>query len=364
MKKIFIISFFTLATCCSKSQLQISAGINWKSSPGTYVVLDKMNLQHDATSASLDNVFKFTGNTNISISGATLPLFSNVQVALNGSSKIILQRTINVSQTITFQSGLLDLNNNNIDLGTTGTLNGESETSRLIASNGGFIQVMNTLNAPSSVNPGNLGAIITSVKNMGSTIIRRGHLSQSKSGLSNFSINRYYDISPANNSSLNATLQFNYFNAELGGMQETNLWLWKSNDLTNWFVSPSTDSRDSIVNYVSGKGIQNFSRWTLSGAYFPQSLYGPCNDKIVLKVWPNPFIIDFNIGINSDKNGTSFLHLYDISGKLVSTRSIALRSGSNLYSFSFPDLPIGSYVVKIADAGCSTTVGEIIKMSQ
>jgi hypothetical protein len=71
-------------------------------------VLDKMNLQHDATSAPLDNVFKFTGNTNVSITGATLPLFSNVEVALNGSSKIILQRTINITQDLRFQSGLLE----------------------------------------------------------------------------------------------------------------------------------------------------------------------------------------------------------------------------------------------------------------
>jgi hypothetical protein len=186
MKKIFILSFFILTMPCCKAQLQLSPGINWKSSPGLYVVLNNMNVQHDASSTSLDNVFKFTGNTNISISGATLPLFTDMQVVLTGSSKIILQRTINVSQTITFQSGLLDLNNNNIDLGTTGTLIGESETSRIIGSNGGFIQVMNTLNAPSSVNPGNLGAIITPGKNMGTTIIRRGYVSQSKSGLSNF----------------------------------------------------------------------------------------------------------------------------------------------------------------------------------
>jgi hypothetical protein len=182
-----------------------------------------------------------------------------------------------------------------------------------------------------------------------------------KAGYQTFSINRYYDISPANNLSLNATLQFNYFNAELNGIQETNLWLWKSNDLTNWFASPSTDSRDSIVNYVTGKGIQNFSRWTLSGAYFPQSFYGPCNDKIVLSVWPNPFTNDFNIGINSNIEATTVLHLYDMIGRLLASKSVNLRKGSNLYNFSFPDLPAGTYVIKIGDAGCTTTVGEIIK---
>src|SRR6266700_2559381 len=113
MKKIFTLSYFILAAFCSNAQLQLGSGINWKSSPGIYVVLDNMNLQHDATSALLDNVFKFTGNINTSINGATLPLFSNIEVALTGTSKIILQRSINISQNLSFQSGLLDLNNNN-----------------------------------------------------------------------------------------------------------------------------------------------------------------------------------------------------------------------------------------------------------
>jgi hypothetical protein len=93
---------------------------------------------------------------------------------------------------------------------------------------------------------------------LGATIIRRGHVSQSKAGLFNFSIIVYYDINPANNSSLNATLQFKYFNAELNGIAESNLWLWKSDDFTNWFASSSTDVRDSASNYVTGKRIQAF----------------------------------------------------------------------------------------------------------
>jgi hypothetical protein len=362
VKKIFIFSCFILTISYCEAQLQISSGINWKSSAGIYVVLNNLNLQHDAASVPLDNIFRFSGNTNVSISGATLPFFSNVEVALNGNSKIILQRTISVSQTLTFQSGLLDLNNNNIDLGTTGIVNGESEASRIIGANGGYIQVITTLNTPSFVNPGNLGAVFTSEKNMGTTIIRRGHVSQSKTGLPNFSINRYYDIIPVNNSNLTASLQFKYFNAELNGLIESNLWLWKSDDLTRWFPSPSTNTRDSVANFVIGKGIPNFSRWTLSGAYFPQSLYGPCNDKIVLSVWPNPFTSDFNIGINANRDAVTVLHLYDINGKLITSRSLDLKAGSNLYNFSFPGLPATTYVIKISDRGCSTTVGKIIKL--
>jgi hypothetical protein len=275
-----------------------------------------------------------------------------------------LQSNIDVNGNIVFTSGLLDLNNNNITLSPSSLITGETENTRITGTNGGYVQITVSLNAPASVNPGNLGATISSTNNLGTTTIRRGHVSQSKTGSPNFSINRYYDISPANNSTLNATLQFNYFNAELNGITETNLWLWKSNDPTNWFASPSTDSRDSIANHVTGKKIQDFTRWTLSGAYFPQSLYGPCNNKTVLNVWPNPFTTDFNIGINSNASTATSLHMYDMTGRLIAVRSMTLRNGSNLYNFSFPDLPPGTYVIKIADAGCSITVGKIIKMNQ
>ncbi|HKB43716.1 MAG TPA: T9SS type A sorting domain-containing protein, partial [Chitinophagaceae bacterium] len=225
-------------------------------------------LQHDATSASLDNVFKFTGNTNSSISGITLPLFANVEIALTGTSKIILQRSINISQGLSFQSGLLDLNNNNIDLGTTGTVSGESETTRITGVNGGYIQIVNTLNAPSSVNPGNLGAIFTSTQNLGSTTIRRGHQSQTIAAAGGSSILRNYDISPSNNSSLNATIRFSYFDAELNSLDETSLVFWRSPDKITWSEQGYT-SRNTTTNYVEKTGIDAFSSWTLSSVSTP-----------------------------------------------------------------------------------------------
>jgi hypothetical protein len=268
MKKSFILCCSILTSFCSKAQLQLSPGINWKSSSGTYVVLDNIGLQHNAASAALDNVFKFTGNTNTFISGATLPLFTNVEVTLSGTSKIILQRAINISNNLSFQSGLLDLNSNNIDLGTIGSINGESETSRIIGANGGYIQITSTLNAPLSANPGNLGAILTSTQNLGSTIIRRGHQSQTNAGGGGSSILRYYDINPANNSGLNATFRFSYFDAELNSLDENGLVFWRSANNTTW-TNQGFSTRNTAANYADKTGIDAFSRWTLSGITNP-----------------------------------------------------------------------------------------------
>ena len=44
----------------------------------------------------------------------------------------------------------------------TALLNGESETSSITGATGGYVEITNTLNASSSLNPGNLGAILSS----------------------------------------------------------------------------------------------------------------------------------------------------------------------------------------------------------
>ena len=289
MKKIFILFYFIHAACNSHAQLQIGSGTSWKSESGTYVVLDSMGLQHDATSASLDNIFKFTGNADVSISGGTLPFFTNVETALTGSSKIILQRSINISQSLNFQSGLLDLNNNNIDLGTTGSVSGESETARVTGVNGGYIQIINTLNTPFLINPGNLGAIFTSAQNFGNTTIRRGHQSQSIAAAGGSSILRYYDISPTNNGGLNATLRFSYLDAELNSLDESILEFWRSPDNITWSEQGFT-SRNATTNYVEKTGIDAFSRWTLSPVSAPLPVVFilfnvRCENNKVLLTW-------------------------------------------------------------------------------
>lgn len=331
---------------CSTAQLQIASGTNWKSSVGTYVVLDNIGLQHDAASASLDNIFKFTGNVNTSISGATLPLFTNLEVGLTGTSKILLQRAINVSGNISFQSGLLDLNNNNIDLGTSGSISGESETTRILGPNGGFIQIVNTLNAPSSANPGNLGAILTSTQNLGSTIIRRGHQSQTNAGGVGSSVLRYYDINPSNNSSLNATLRFSYFDAELNSLDENGLVFWRSTNNTSW-ANQGFTTRNTTTNYVEKTGIDAFSRWTLSSISNPLPVQfvlfnARCENGRVMLIWKTAQEFNssyFNVERSADGSRWT----------VVGTKPAAGNSnGERSYSFS-DNAPQTNSVYRIAE---------------
>jgi len=77
------------------------------------------------------------------------------------------------------------------------------------------------------------------------------------------SIGRFYDIAPANNTGLNATLRLSYFDTELNGIAEVGLGLFKSEDGINWTDIGST-TKDTTANFVEKTGLDSLSKWTLS----------------------------------------------------------------------------------------------------
>ena len=267
MKKIFAIIIIVSSSMVVAAQnvLKVQPGAVIKTTGGALITLQNMNLENDGTiSQSVgEGKFLFTGTADNTISGVSTSLFDVLEIGKTGTAKISLQQNIQVGSGIIFTSGLIDLNINNILLQPAALLNSESETSRITGTTGGYIEIINTLNAPSVANPGNLGAIITSAQNMGSTTIRRGQQSQTNGYGNGNTIYRYYDITPANNTALNATLRLNYFDAELNSLNENTITLWKSSNNTTWF-NQGFDSRNTSTNYVEKTGIPDFSRWTLT----------------------------------------------------------------------------------------------------
>jgi Secretion system C-terminal sorting domain len=268
IKKIIImLSFCGISLCClPQAYMHITTGTSIKLTSGVVVNLNNTNLIVDGNlqQSAGDGTFMFSGGTGTSISGSSLPIFDKLVIATGTGNKLSLQHDVNVVSQVGFTSGLLDLNNNNLNLGTTGMLVGESENSRIIGPLGGKVISTATLNAPSLMNPGNLGALFTSSQDLGLTTISRGHQSQPIGG-SGASILRYFDIAPTNDVSLNATLRQQYFDSELNGFGSNSLQVWSSSDNINWTNLGLTD-RDTSLHYVDLTGISSFSRWTLSSS--------------------------------------------------------------------------------------------------
>jgi len=272
MKKIFLllVAHACAASLWSQGLLQLNGGAKIITSGSAYLVLNNVNIVNNGLlqQTAADGFVMMTGTSNVSLSGVGITNLNALLLSKSSAAVFTLQSNVNVSSKVNFSGGLLNLNNSILNLSNTGIFTNESEASRAYTTGSGYIEASGNLNAPSSVNLGNLGAVISSTANLGNTIVRRGHAIQNGVSGSNNSIRRYYDIVPDNNLNLKALLGVYYFDAELNGIPEGSLSQWKSKDNINWdFVG--ADTKNTSSNFIEKKAINWFARWTLATAMSP-----------------------------------------------------------------------------------------------
>jgi hypothetical protein len=361
MKQKLFLLILLLSSHSLFSQLVITAGAELKLTGDAVLTLQDIDLVNNGTFNQASGTVRFSGSGNNSISGSQLTRIHVLQMAKTGTVQLQLLRTLNIGSQISFTSGIINLNNNNIELDPSAVLTGESEVSRIIGATGGYIQIVTALNAPSFVNPGNLGAVISSAQNMGSTTIRRGHVAQSNVVAGKPSLNRYYDITPANNTSLNATLRFRYFDAELNGRIENALGLWRSNDNVNW-TQAGFSSRDATSNFVEQAAIASFSRWTLTDNDFPTGVFDVFADGVTgIKLWPNPTNADLNVSVRVKKTTDATVWMVDMAGRVVVQYAVKLISGANQLHVEADRLPAGVYTLMITAEDGSKLQSKLVK---
>jgi hypothetical protein len=265
MKKIMLSSFISILFYNGFGQLNIGNGANWVVSGNASVVLQDLNLINNGSMAAGTGKFKFTGSQNNNISGSSASTFSILEIAKTSNARVQLNNDVNINGSVSFVSGLLDLGNSKAILATSASIAGESENSRATTTGTGYLQITQVLNAPNATNPGNLGAIISSAANLGSVIVRRGHIVSSGTGLTT-STSRYFDIIPVTNSNLNATMRFTYLDAEKNGLDENAFVLYQSNNSGTSWSKLSNSVRNPASNYVERVGLSRLSRFTLGVA--------------------------------------------------------------------------------------------------
>ncbi|MFM7683503.1 MAG: hypothetical protein ACKO7P_12295, partial [Bacteroidota bacterium] len=231
------------------------------------------------------STINFNGSSNQAVGGTVVTSFNNLTNA-NASTGLTLGYGILVNGTLSMSGATanIDLNGYNIDLSSAGRITGESNIDRIYGASGS-ITTTRTLNAPSAINVGGMGLILTSASNLGSTTITRQHTDLTNGDFS--SLTRNYQISPTNNSGLNATITFNYFDNELNGLstQENDFSLWRSTDGgSTWTQRNGTIT--SASNYISLASIDAFSLWTV----------GPSSGVVL-----SSKIIDFNVSKKENK---------------------------------------------------------------
>jgi hypothetical protein len=289
MKNTLFLLLFSLCACTVWGQLVIASGAQFSLTGTTHLTLHNADFVNNGNFTAGSSMITFLGNAPSTISGSQPTRFFELELSKTNNSSVKLQRSIDVTQRVLFTAGFFDLNGFNTDLGTTGHLDGEQDNARIVGPAGGEVLFTANLNAPAGSNPANLGIFITTNQDLGNVMIKRGHRSQAINPGGLTSVLRYYDIIPAHNTNLNATLRFRYIDGELNGLDENTLVFFQSDDTISW-SNPGFSSRDVVFNFVEKTGITSFSRFTLSAIASPLPVrFGllnlKCDDSKVVITW-------------------------------------------------------------------------------
>jgi hypothetical protein len=327
-----------LSSYTVSAQLTITQGAQLAIFSDTKLTLQNIDLINNGNFlAATTSPVSFTGNASSFIGGNEAVRFFKLEINKTGNQSVSLQKTIGAGSGVFFTAGFLDLNGFDLSLETTGHLDGERESSRVVGSNGGNVIFSTNLNSPTNSNPANLGIFITSDQNLGNVTIKRGHQSLPNISGSGASVLRYYDILPDNNTNLNATLRLNYFDGELNGLDENSLVLFKSDDGINWSNQGFT-SKDANVNFVERTGIGSFSKWTLSNDNNPLLVQfivfnANCRGDKVLLTWKTAQEQNsshFNIERSSDAINWTVIGNLPAAGNSTVEKSYSFSDNSSL----------------------------------
>ncbi|NTS43049.1 T9SS type A sorting domain-containing protein [Flavisolibacter sp. BT320] len=264
MKKILITAAGLLSIAYGQGRLETASNTSVVATQETRIVLDNLHLQHNSQSPQLNCIVRFTGNTATGVGGINKLQVFAIEIDKT-AGELQLQQDVTVADHVRFFNGKLNLAEAVVQLAPTAKLLNETETNRAYTTGNGYVTITTDMNAPSLVNAGNLGVFVTSASNLGSVTIRRGHKPQAGTGLTK-SISRYYDIVPATNGALDATVELLYFDAELNGQEESALSLVQSTNSGTAWTSLGFDQRSATDNYIRKAGLASLYRYTISSA--------------------------------------------------------------------------------------------------
>ena len=206
---------------------------------------------------------------NKNINSSSPLIFNNLVLNLSISKNILeLNTNIDVKDSLVILKGNINLNNNTINLSSNiSKVYGENNDNLIFDDKGfGKIKVMRVLGSLKAYNNiGGIGiSITTSNIKPDTTYITRGHQSQTSN--LNGSVNRYYEICPINNSGLNASITFNYFEKELNNQTEALLKFYKTENNGLYWTEIAPSTVNIPVKNVELYNVNSFSKWTLSNA--------------------------------------------------------------------------------------------------
>jgi len=340
------------------------------------ILNDYYYINQSGSLITVEGDWNFVGSINQRIIG--ISQFENLTINKT-SGEVLLDNDITVTGSITMTNGDINLNGKILDLGTTGLIIGETNTNKLYStSSTSYVKVTRTIGSNTTINPGNIGLSLVTTNALGSTEIRRRNEIVDV-GSSNMSIDRVYSVFPStNNGNLNATLNVNYFNSELNGLDENSLATYRRPSSSSpWVNKGGTNTQTTLTG--GGNGIiQNlnwmeFSEVTLATntstlpielVNFEVICYG--NNVRVLWTTASEYNNDY-FTLERSEDGQTWKVIGNISGAGNSTMSIDYSyedskpyRGIGYYRLSQTDYNGETKTINIASTDCTTEYNGLI----
>ena len=327
--------------------LHLTSGVNWVVNGAPYLVLNNAGLTNNGNFFADSSTVLFCGNVSTSGSfiggGRPIP-FYNLTIS-KSSNDVELNNNATVTGGITMDGGNLQLNRYSIDLGSSGRIIGERNSSCITGIQGGTIKITTVLNAPHAVNPGNIGVEFTSDANLGTMVITRGHDPRTNSA-GTISIQRWFNIARETNTNISANLRFFYLERELAGEDKNALTVFSAKEKDyNWSMW-GKDASDPMANWILKGGILSGHFFTLAKTSGPSSLTST-GLIAAMQVYPNPSRNAFSLRIIGTKEGYGVFQLCDASGRLLEEKKAYLQEGVNSIDWDISKYAAGVYYLSL-----------------
>lgn len=316
---------------------------------------------------SLSQIPNFEGSANIEYistlyevtTGNEVPDNNNIinNILVTGSKGIILGKDVYVNGELKLEGSSLSTDIYKITLGSNASL---SETPNGIVV--GKVITSRTLGQGVNNLLGGIGLEINPLGGApGLTTIER--LNNARPDV--YGSKRHFYITPANNSGLNAEIKFHYFDFEVAHLNEANLVLYKStNNGVDW--TKEGGLIDTVANYVTLSGVNNFSVWTLNDK--DSAVVGVKDNSVIpntfslLQNYPNPFNPSTTLKFSVSKNDFITLNVYSSLGELVSTLYNDNADMGKVYTVNFDakEFSSGMYFARLSSSNNSLVVKMIL----
>lgn len=292
---------------------------------GTVRTLNNGNV---TVNGDLTNTISQVGTGIITIAGTAPQTLSGGGFFLNltvnkPTESLTLTSDITVTNALIITNGLVITGLNIIHLGTTGTLS-ETPTAYIF----GLVETERTLGGGSSSSFGNIGLTINSSAGnpLGFTLVGRSTSTPALTG----GINRAFLVVPTNNAALNASITFNYLDADIAGLVETNFVLLHNTG--GGFVNIG-GSLNAGLNQMTVTGINTFGGITIGDpASFPV-------EWLDFRAVTNPTGVLLNWSTAFELNNDYFVVERSVDGNIFSSIGQVEGAGntSDISNYAFND---------------------------